>query len=83
MVSGKKDSYVAQLVVQGDERVAQKVGEEAIELLLAATAGGRSEQVEEAADLVFHLLVLLARKGISFADVSETLSNRHNRLVRK
>jgi phosphoribosyl-ATP pyrophosphohydrolase/phosphoribosyl-AMP cyclohydrolase len=83
MVSGKKDSYVTQLVVQGDERVAQKVGEEAIELLLAATAGGRSEQVEEAADLVFHLLVLLACKGISFADVSETLSNRHNRLVRK
>ena len=71
------DSYTAQLVSKGDRRVAQKVGEEAIELALAAAAGDRGEQLEEAADLVFHLLVLLASKGISLADVAEMLRIRH------
>ena len=70
-------SYTAQLVSQGDKRVAQKVGEEAIELIVAATAGDRAEQLEEAADLVFHLLVLLACKDISVSEVSETLKKRH------
>lgn len=70
-------SYTAQLVAEGDKRVSQKVGEEAIELALAATAGNRNEQLEEAADLVYHLLVLLASKGISLADVSEILRQRH------
>ena len=70
-------SYTAQLVAGGDKRVAQKVGEEAIELALAATAGSRSEQLDEAADLVYHLIVLLASKSISLADVSETLRQRH------
>ncbi len=74
----KNDSYTAQLVVQGEKRIAQKVGEEAIELILAATAGDRNEQLEETADLIYHLLVLLACKGISLADVSETLMNRHD-----
>jgi len=72
------DSYTAQLVAQGEKRVAQKVGEEAIELILAATAGDRSEQLEEAADLLFHLLVLLACKGLSLSDLSETLRKRHD-----
>jgi len=76
--SRKSDSYTAQLVAQGEKRVAQKVGEEAIELILAATAGDRSEQLEEAADLLFHLLVLLACKGSSISDVSETLRKRHD-----
>ncbi len=74
------DSYTAQLVAQGEKRVAQKLGEEAIELILAATAGDRSELLEEAADLLFHLLVLLACKGLSLSDVSETLRKRHDLL---
>ena len=78
MDNRRNDSYTAQLVRQGEKRVAQKVGEEAIELILAASAGDRSEQLEEAADLVFHLLVLLACKGISLSDVSETLRKRHD-----
>ncbi len=77
------DSYTVQLVAQGDKRVAQKVGEEAIELVLAVTAGDRSEQLEETADLVFHLLVLLACKGVSLAEVMETLSKRHESLARE
>ncbi len=76
----KDDSYTAQLVAQGEKRVAQKVGEEAIELILATTAGDRGEQLEEAADLLYHFLVLLACKGLSLSDVSETLSQRHHSL---
>lgn len=76
-----KDSYTAQLVAGGDKRVAQKVAEEAIELALAAAVGDRSEQMEEAADLVYHLLVLLASKGIRLAEVVDKLSQRHNSSV--
>jgi len=71
------DSYTAKLVAQGDKRVAQKVGEEAIELALATTAGDRDEQLEEAADLIYHLLVLLVSKKISLSDVNEILRQRH------
>lgn len=70
-------SYTAALVAQGDKRVAQKVGEEAIELALAITAGDRDEQLEESADLVYHLLVLLASKGISLGDIAKKLEKRH------
>ena len=70
------DSYTAQLVADGGRRAAQKVGEEAIELALAATAGDRAEQLEEAADLVYHLIVLIADKGISLEEVVEVLKQR-------
>ena len=71
------DSYTARLVACGDKRVAQKLGEEAIELALAAASGNRAEQLEEAADLVYHLLVLLNSKSIRLADVAEVLRERH------
>ena len=70
-------SYTSKLVAAGDKRLAQKVGEEAIELALAATAGDAGEQLDEAADLVFHLLVLLQAKGHSLGDVAERLRQRH------
>jgi phosphoribosyl-ATP pyrophosphohydrolase/phosphoribosyl-AMP cyclohydrolase len=71
------DSYVSQLVASGEKRVAQKVGEEAVELSLAAVAGDSQEQLDEAADLVFHLLVLLRTKSLSLQDVATTLQQRH------
>ena len=74
---GAEDSYTARLVASGDKRVAQKVGEEAVELALAAISGDRQEQLDEAADLVFHLLVLLNSKGLSLTDVSAVLKQRH------
>lgn len=74
---GSADSYVARLVASGDKRLAQKVAEEAVEVALAATAGDRTEQLEEAADLLFHLLVLLNTKGIRLADISNVLEQRH------
>lgn len=70
-------SYTAKLVAQGNKRVAQKVGEEAIELALATTDGDRDEQLAETADLVYHLLVLLVNNGISLGDVNELLRQRH------
>ena len=74
---GTEESYTARLVASGDKRVAQKVGEEAVELALAAISGDRKEQLDEAADLVFHLLVLLHSKGLSLTDVSAVLKQRH------
>ena len=70
-------SYTASLAAGGDRRIAQKVGEEAVELALAAVDGDRDERVNEAADLVYHLLVLLHVQNLSLADVVAVLRNRH------
>jgi len=59
------DSHVARLFAKGRNKIAQKVGEEGVEAALAGVAGSDTELVGEAADLVFHLLVLLAERGIS------------------
>lgn len=77
LTSGSADSYTASLVASGEKRVAQKVGEEAVELALAAVAGSRDEQVNEAADLLFHLLVLLQSKGLRLQSVVDCLKKRH------
>ncbi|MDZ7643693.1 MAG: phosphoribosyl-ATP diphosphatase [Woeseiaceae bacterium] len=71
------ESYTAQLFASGTRRIAQKVGEEAVELSLAAVAGSRDEQLDEAADLLYHLLVLLADRDLRLADVVAVLESRH------
>lgn len=71
-------SYTAELANAGTKRIAQKVGEEAVELALASVDGDRNEVLNEAADLLYHLLVLLQIQEISVADVSEVLRLRHN-----
>ena len=70
-------SYTSSLASQGQKRIAQKVGEEAIELALASVAGDRTEALNEAADLVYHLLVLLNNQDIKLSDVVATLEARH------
>jgi phosphoribosyl-ATP pyrophosphohydrolase/phosphoribosyl-AMP cyclohydrolase len=72
-----QESYTANLAAGGTKRVAQKVGEEAVELALASVAGDRAEVLNEAADLVYHLLVLLSVQSISLDDVTNVLSERH------
>jgi phosphoribosyl-ATP pyrophosphohydrolase/phosphoribosyl-AMP cyclohydrolase len=72
-----QDSYTARLASQGLVAVAQKVGEEGVELALAGAAQGRDEVVAEAADLLFHVLVLLAVKDVALADVVAALEQRH------
>jgi phosphoribosyl-ATP pyrophosphohydrolase/phosphoribosyl-AMP cyclohydrolase len=71
------DSYTARLVRAGNRRVAQKVAEEGVEVALAATSGNRDELLDEAADLVYHLLVLLAVNDAKLADVANVLARRH------
>jgi len=71
-----QESYTANLAAGGTKRVAQKVGEEAVELALASVAGDRAEVLNEAADLVYHLLVLLNCQNIRLSDVIDTLKAR-------
>jgi phosphoribosyl-ATP pyrophosphohydrolase len=69
-------SYVARLTRAGRAKMAQKLGEEAVETVIAAMAGDAAALTSEAADLMFHLLVLLADGGVSLADVSAELTRR-------
>ena len=71
-------SYTARLASAGTRRIAQKVGEEGVEVALAAVGGNRGEIIDEAADLVYHLLVLLNEQGITLSDVAQNLEQRHS-----
>ena len=71
-------SYTTRLLHQGTRRIAQKVGEEGLELALAAVAQSNEEIVGEAADLLYHTLLLLRVKGLSLADVTAELEARHD-----
>lgn len=70
-------SYTASLYARGTKRIAQKVGEEGVETALAATVHDREELKNEAADLVYHLLVLLQDQDLELADVIGILRDRH------
>jgi len=71
------ESYTAALVNAGVQRIAQKIGEEGVEVALAAVQGNRQEIVSETADLVYHVLVLMAQQDLQFADVAQQLETRH------
>ncbi|MEM6266831.1 MAG: phosphoribosyl-ATP diphosphatase [Pseudomonadota bacterium] len=76
MSAQAETSYVASLNAKGIAAVAQKLGEEATEAVIAAVSGSANEVVSESADLLFHLLVLLRAKGLSFDDVIAELERR-------
>ena len=69
-------SYVAKLHAKGLPKITQKLGEEAVETVIAALSGSREELVGEAADLLFHLLVVLSAKDVPLADVLAELDRR-------
>jgi len=69
-------SYVAKLNAKGLNKIAQKLGEEATETIVAALAEGQAELVGEAADLLFHLMILLGAKDVALADVLAELDRR-------
>lgn len=71
-------SYTAKLLAEGTRRIAQKVGEEGLELALAAVAQSNEDLIAEAADLVYHTLLLLQVKGASLAEVIAELQRRHH-----
>jgi phosphoribosyl-ATP pyrophosphohydrolase len=69
-------SYVARLLAESEDAILRKIGEEAIEVILAAKSGEQLEVVRETADLWFHCLILLARKGLGPADILAELHRR-------
>ncbi len=69
-------SYVASLFLKGPGKIAQKVGEEATETVIAALTGTPADLTGEAADLLFHLMVLLVDSGVAFEDVLAELDRR-------
>ena len=75
--SPEADSYTAQLAKAGSKRIAQKVGEEGVELALAGLAGDKDEIIDEAADLLFHTIVLLATSDLQLKQVCDRLKTRH------
>ena len=77
MNESSDDSYTARLMEAGSRRIAQKVGEEGVELALAAAAGDKNEIIDEASDLVFHILVLLADQNLRLKDICDRLRTRH------
>jgi phosphoribosyl-ATP pyrophosphohydrolase len=70
-------SYTNQLLEAGTDAILQKVGEESVEVILAAKGQGKQRLVEEVSDLFYHTLVLLADQGISLGEIEAELSRRH------
>ncbi len=70
-------SYTCQLLQAGQDAILKKVGEEAVEVILAGNGQGNQRLVEEVADLFYHTLVLLSANGLTLGDVEEELHQRH------
>jgi phosphoribosyl-ATP pyrophosphohydrolase len=74
--SSPEESWTAKLLASGPERVARKFGEEAVEAVIAAVQGDRAALTAEAADVLFHLLVLLQSRAVPLDDVMSELERR-------
>jgi phosphoribosyl-ATP pyrophosphohydrolase len=77
--SDPKDSYVAKMLLKGPLKIAKKVGEEGVEVAIAAAASDRGQVVLESSDLLFHLLLLWQAMGIVPSEVMEELVRREAR----
>ena len=75
---GSQDSYVSSLVTKGLDRILKKIGEEAGEVIIAAKNNSKEEVLNESADLLFHLILLLKSQGYSINDVASILADRHD-----
>ena len=73
------NSYTTSLFKEGIKKITKKLGEEASEVIIASLAEKRSDLIYESADLIYHLLVLLANEDISLQEVVDELSSRHNK----
>ena len=72
-------SYTNRLMTAGEDEILKKIGEESVEVILAAKGQGETRLIEELADLTYHSLVLLAYKGLSPADIAAELERRHRK----
>lgn len=71
------NSYTASLLSAGEDEIVKKIGEEAVEIILAAKGQGNQRVVEETADLIYHLMVLLVSRDLSWDDIRAELKKRH------
>lgn len=75
----RPDSYTAHLLSSGEDEIIKKVGEEAIEVVLAAKGQGPQRLVEETADLLYHVMVLLLANDVTWDDLRGELARRHHK----
>jgi phosphoribosyl-ATP pyrophosphohydrolase/phosphoribosyl-AMP cyclohydrolase len=73
----QEESYINKLRKKGLKKITQKVGEEGVEVVIAALYETETELIDESSDLIFHLLVLLREKGLSLAQIAKNLEGRH------
>ena len=76
--SKKNNSYTKELLKEGKNKIAKKIGEESTELIIDYIKGSKKRTIEEASDLIYHLLVLLYSKKISIKDIKRELTKRKN-----
>lgn len=74
--SSPEGSYTASLFSKGEDEILKKIGEESVEVILAAKAQGNDRLIEEISDLTYHVLVLLASRGLTPADIAAELEKR-------
>ena len=72
-------SYTTKLFLEGEDRIIQKVGEEAVETIIAAKNKDKKDLINETSDLIYHLFVLLVEKGIPITEIAENLHKRHKK----
>ena len=77
--SGAETSWTAKLLSKGPDKCAEKFGEEAVEAIIEAVKGDRAKLTAEAADVIYHLLVMLAARDVSLADVLAELERREGK----
>ena len=75
----EKKSYAAKLFKRGPKKCAEKFGEEAVEAIIAAASNDKKNLKEEAADVLFHLLIMLNARGVTYEDVLEELERREGK----
>ncbi len=78
-INPTEKSYTASLFAEGEDRILQKVGEEAVEVIIAAKGQGNQRIIEEVSDLFYHTLVLLSAKGLKLSDIEAELRRRHQK----
>ena len=74
--SSSEESYTVRLFANGEDEILKKIGEESVEVILAAKAQGNDRLIEEISDLTYHVLVLLASRGLTPVDITAELEKR-------
>ena len=80
--SNKKNSYTKNLLMQGKNKIAQKIGEESIELIIDYLNGPKKKVIEETSDLLYHMMVLLYSKKISLKEIEKELKKRKKCMIK-